>query len=177
MDKLPLGQIAFIDFEASGLSAGSWPIEVGLSRFGDGTGITTWSSLVRPEPDWSLDDWSKAAEGVHGLSLGSLADAPRATSFSASVAAFRSPTRRNSTNAGSTGSSRPSAGRARCGSGISTRCPSASFPEARSIGSTSGSNGCGCRIAPARIPRAWQRPGWRRSMRRNSPQGNPGPHD
>lgn len=56
--------IAFIDLEASGLSARSWPIEVGWC-FAAGP---VQSMLIRPAPEWSLNDWSAEAQGLHGVS-------------------------------------------------------------------------------------------------------------
>lgn len=62
--KRHLAAIAFIDLEASGLSAQSWPIEVGWC-FGDGP---PKAYLVRPQPDWDTAAWDKKAEALHGLS-------------------------------------------------------------------------------------------------------------
>lgn len=62
--------LAFIDFEASGLGARSWPIEVGWA-FEDGRGE---SLLISPSPDWSLDDWDPKAERLHGVTLKMLSD-------------------------------------------------------------------------------------------------------
>ena len=55
--------IAFIDLEASGLSARSWPIEVGWC-FADG-GVQTF--LIKPASEWSLNDWSAQAQSLHGI--------------------------------------------------------------------------------------------------------------
>ncbi|MEX6633129.1 hypothetical protein [Hyphococcus lacteus] len=57
-------EIAFIDLEASGLSARSWPIEVGWC-FREGQPS---AKLIRPADDWSLDDWDTGAEALHGVS-------------------------------------------------------------------------------------------------------------
>lgn len=51
-----------IDFEASGLSKKSYPIEVGIT---DGT--EHYSSLIRPLPHWMY--WEEQAEKVHNISL------------------------------------------------------------------------------------------------------------
>ncbi|PQA87812.1 hypothetical protein CW354_05520 [Marinicaulis flavus] len=59
-----LKDIAFIDLEASGLSARSWPIEVGWC-FANG-GVQ--AMLIKPAPEWSFDDWSAEAETLHGVS-------------------------------------------------------------------------------------------------------------
>lgn len=58
-----LKDIAFIDLEASGLSARSWPIEVGWC-LAEGDAC---SFLIKPDADWTLEDWSKEAEALHGL--------------------------------------------------------------------------------------------------------------
>ena len=63
-------KIAFVDFEASGLGARSWPIEIGWA-FEDGAGE---SLLVSPAPNWSMDDWNPRAEKLHGISPKMLSD-------------------------------------------------------------------------------------------------------
>ncbi|SHJ12699.1 DNA polymerase III, epsilon subunit [Palleronia salina] len=68
---------AILDFEASSLSQESWPIEVGLSWIENGH-VQTWSSLIRPDPAWDLDDWSPQSAEVHGIPLSELEDAPPA---------------------------------------------------------------------------------------------------
>ncbi|MEZ5894369.1 MAG: hypothetical protein R3C58_14655 [Parvularculaceae bacterium] len=60
--------IAFIDLEASGLSPRSWPIEVGWCLVGG----APEAILVKPVPDWSLSEWSKEAEALHGVSCDTL---------------------------------------------------------------------------------------------------------
>lgn len=67
----------FIDFEASGLGPNSWPIEVGLAWI-EGDGVKTWSSLIRPVADWSMDAWDPISAEVHGIPLDDLAKAPGA---------------------------------------------------------------------------------------------------
>lgn len=69
--------LVIIDLEASGLGPGSWPIEVGLAWFEEGE-VSTWSSLIRPEPGWDLEAWDPMAEEIHGISRGELAQAPAA---------------------------------------------------------------------------------------------------
>lgn len=62
----PLGddaRVAFIDLEASGLSARSWPIEVGWAFR---TGAPT-SLVIRPHASWKEGDWDPKAENLHGL--------------------------------------------------------------------------------------------------------------
>ena len=63
-------RLAFVDFEASGLGARSWPIEVGWA-FEDGVGE---SLLISPAPEWSTDQWDPRAEKLHGISLKMLND-------------------------------------------------------------------------------------------------------
>lgn len=53
---------AIIDFEASSLGRGSYPIEVGYV-LADGRG---GCMLIRPEAEWS--GWDPAAERLHGIS-------------------------------------------------------------------------------------------------------------
>ncbi|UWQ44194.1 3'-5' exonuclease [Leisingera aquaemixtae] len=70
-------QPVFIDFEASSLSPGSWPIEVGLAWL-DERKVVVESRLIRPKPEWPEDDWNPASEEVHGISRSDLDDAATA---------------------------------------------------------------------------------------------------
>ena len=56
-------RVAFVDLEASSLSAVSWPIEVGWA-FERGAAK---SLLIRPDPTWSEEAWSVEAEKLHGV--------------------------------------------------------------------------------------------------------------
>lgn len=58
-----MSRIAFIDFEASGLGARSWPIEVGWA-FAAGA---AHSLLIRPAADWSDADWDPKAAELHRI--------------------------------------------------------------------------------------------------------------
>lgn len=66
-----LGDIAFIDVEASALING-YPISVGWFSLGsnglaDGTG---WSALIRPDPNWlAVGNWDANAQHIHGITL------------------------------------------------------------------------------------------------------------
>lgn len=77
---------AALDFEASSLSSDSWPIEVGVSwlEFGE---VRTWSSLIRPTPDWNLADWSPQSALVHGIALDALREAPTASAVAVDLLA------------------------------------------------------------------------------------------
>ena len=66
--------IVFVDFEASRLAEGSWPVEVGLTWHDRGRGHTA-SRLIRPDPGWSMDLWSHESAEVHGIALDELAAA------------------------------------------------------------------------------------------------------
>ena len=59
--------LVFIDFEASSLERGSFPIELGWVTE-DGTGT---SVLIRPEPGWR--EWSPQSQAIHGISRADLA--------------------------------------------------------------------------------------------------------
>lgn len=76
MSLLPAEDLIFIDFEASGLGPQSWPIEIGLAWIEDGE-VKSWSSLIRPAPNWSMDAWCPASERVHGISRAELDAAPQ----------------------------------------------------------------------------------------------------
>lgn len=58
-------RIAFIDLEASGLGARSWPVEAGWA-FVDGQG---GSILIQPHESWLESAWDAEAAALHGLSL------------------------------------------------------------------------------------------------------------
>ena len=58
-----LGTYVFLDVEASGLHAGSYPIEVGWC----GLDLVATSFLIRPHARWTEDDWSVTSERVHGI--------------------------------------------------------------------------------------------------------------
>jgi hypothetical protein len=55
---------AFVDVEASGLGAKSWPVEVGWA-FACGKAR---SFLIRPDPGWDPQAWDPRAENLHGIS-------------------------------------------------------------------------------------------------------------
>ena len=55
-----------IDFEASGLGAASYPIEVGVV-LGNGA---TYESLIAPAADWT--HWDASAQALHGISRADL---------------------------------------------------------------------------------------------------------
>lgn len=60
--------IVFIDFEASALLDASWPIEVGYaSSAGEEDGF-----LIARDASWSLEQWDRRSEAVHGISLADL---------------------------------------------------------------------------------------------------------
>lgn len=75
--RLPL---AVIDFEASGLDPMSYPIEAGVAVApGSGAQIATWSTLIRPAPQWlETCGWDPDAQRIHGISRRDLRDAPTA---------------------------------------------------------------------------------------------------
>ncbi|MDO5632531.1 MAG: exonuclease domain-containing protein [Paracoccus sp. (in: a-proteobacteria)] len=77
MNAYDLNNICILDIEASGLSSDSWPIEMGLSWVYP-RGPQTWSSLIRPAPDWPESAWDPAAEEVHGIAATELDWAPEA---------------------------------------------------------------------------------------------------
>ncbi len=57
-------EIAFIDLEASGLGAKSWPIEAGWC-YGSGK---PQAMLIKPDEAWPLDQWDEKAFALHGIS-------------------------------------------------------------------------------------------------------------
>jgi hypothetical protein len=62
--------MSFLDFEASSLGIGGFPIEAGWVM-ADGT---VESYLIRPTEDWILEAWDPVAEDIHRISLEQLMD-------------------------------------------------------------------------------------------------------
>lgn len=81
-----LEDVLIIDFEASGLGSGSWPIEVGLAWI-EGGEVRSWSSLIRPEPGWDRNLWDMFAQDVHGIPMSDLERAPTARSVAGELLA------------------------------------------------------------------------------------------
>jgi hypothetical protein len=54
-------ELLFVDFEASSLEPGGFPIEIGWCA-ADGQGE---AHLIRPAPGWIV--WSAASQGIHGI--------------------------------------------------------------------------------------------------------------
>ncbi|MDY6947270.1 MAG: hypothetical protein SXG53_16285 [Pseudomonadota bacterium] len=70
-DPTPIGwPIQTIDFEASSLDDGTYPIEVGVARWtSPDRPIESWSSLISPPSDWTrYGSWSTRSVGIHGIS-------------------------------------------------------------------------------------------------------------
>jgi DNA polymerase III subunit epsilon len=82
-----LRPLLFLDFEASALTPGSWPVEIGYAWIEFGR-VRSRSSLIAPRPDWSADDWSESAARVHGITRAELAAAPSADAVAAATDAF-----------------------------------------------------------------------------------------
>ncbi|RPF71115.1 3'-5' exonuclease family protein [Aurantiacibacter spongiae] len=64
-----------IDFEASSLDDGTYPIEVGVARWvSPDRAIESWSSLISPPSAWTRHgSWSTRSAGIHGISREELA--------------------------------------------------------------------------------------------------------
>jgi DNA polymerase-3 subunit epsilon len=60
-------QLVFIDFEASGLERGSWPIEIGIAEVRPDGLVPVQSNLIRPHPSWPEELWSPASAQIHGI--------------------------------------------------------------------------------------------------------------
>lgn len=59
--------LMFLDFEASGLEAGSWPIQIGIARVQDDDTVSIHEELIRPHPTWPEKLWSPVSAQVHGI--------------------------------------------------------------------------------------------------------------
>ncbi len=68
-------QIAALDIEATSLSSESWPMEVGACILDNGEIIDCYSSLIRPDDDWT-EPCSQQAFDLHGIKRESLSKAP-----------------------------------------------------------------------------------------------------
>lgn len=53
----------FIDLEASGIHARSYPIEIGWAT----CDLLSTSFLIRPHPKWDENDWSVTSERIHNI--------------------------------------------------------------------------------------------------------------
>lgn len=67
--------IFVLDFEASGLGARTYPIEVGVAfAAGAASELEVWSTLVRPTDMWlKHGNWIEASAEVHGIAESELA--------------------------------------------------------------------------------------------------------
>lgn len=76
-DKLPnlrgsfaeMPQMIFIDFEASSLSADSWPIELGICWINEQNKLRVEAKLIKPHVSWQMSEWSEFSQKVHGITL------------------------------------------------------------------------------------------------------------
>jgi DNA polymerase III epsilon subunit-like protein len=78
----------FLDFEASSLFSGSYPIEIGCAWIEEDR-VVHVSELIRPDPGWT-PDWSHESEAVHGIRQGLLDHAAPAVSVARRFAALLS---------------------------------------------------------------------------------------
>lgn len=84
--EIRINDLFYIDFEASSLSRESWPIEIGMAWI-EGPGVQLWSTLIRPDVSWDLDDWSLRSAEVHNIPYDELMAAPRAADVAREVRA------------------------------------------------------------------------------------------
>ena len=82
-----LRPLLFLDFEASALTRGSWPVEIGYAWIEYGI-VRSRSSLIAPRPEWSMDDWSDSAACVHRIARSDLAAAPSADAVATETNTF-----------------------------------------------------------------------------------------
>ncbi|WP_127088295.1 hypothetical protein [Aquabacter cavernae] len=70
-----------LDFEASSLEDGGYPIEVGIAVWpSHGEPISSWSALIRPLKEWEEDGhWDEHASLIHGIDTLELVDAETPT--------------------------------------------------------------------------------------------------
>lgn len=69
---LPLDNVLCLDFEASALGPGSYPIEVAVADCASGE-CRSW--LIKPTPDWiSSGMWSEASAAIHKIPFSDLSE-------------------------------------------------------------------------------------------------------
>ncbi len=89
MDNItPDPRVVFLDFEASGLSDDSWPIEIGMAWVNEDFSLGSKSQLIRPHESWPAKAWNEDSEAIHHISRELLATAPEAVEVAASVNSF-----------------------------------------------------------------------------------------
>ncbi|MFG6080534.1 hypothetical protein ACEUZ9_001138 [Paracoccus litorisediminis] len=76
-DGVRIEDLLFIDFEASSLGSGSFPIEIGIAWIENGVAKSE-GSLIRPHPAWDELAWNMQSQAVHGISRADLKTAPEA---------------------------------------------------------------------------------------------------
>jgi hypothetical protein len=76
--SIKVEDMVFVDFEASSLDPKSWPVEVGMAWIEDDK-VKSWSSLICPAPDWSMEHWSDVSAKIHRIPLSDLRNAPPAS--------------------------------------------------------------------------------------------------
>lgn len=77
VDRLELAfPLVVIDFEATALTFGSYPIEVGVARAMNARHpFESWSTLIVPDPSWDLSSqWDPDAQRIHGIAKWDLRD-------------------------------------------------------------------------------------------------------
>lgn len=79
--------LLFLDFEASSLSGGSWPVEIGYAWVEAGT-VRSRATLIAPRADWSMADWSDSAARVHNIPLAAVRAGAPADAVAAETDAF-----------------------------------------------------------------------------------------
>lgn len=70
--------LVFLDFEASGLGLGTWPIEIGLCRINADLSFRTQSRLICPHASWDPTKWSRDSQMIHNIDRVDLDTAPAA---------------------------------------------------------------------------------------------------
>lgn len=79
-----------IDFEASALGRGSYPVEIGMALWrGPAAAVEVWSSLVSPTEDWMRKGLRMdTSDAIHGIDRKLILAAPNAASALSRANAF-----------------------------------------------------------------------------------------
>lgn len=93
--KLPF---AVIDIEASALSLSTWPelssypVEVGVAVVHARDAVSSWSSLIKPDPAWAkYGDWDAGWARIHKLTRDMLRDGQSAATAAAALNTLLAP--------------------------------------------------------------------------------------
>lgn len=87
LPELRARPLLFLDFEASSLGRGSWPVEIGYAWI-DADRVRSRATLIAPRAEWSMTEWSEVSARVHGIPLAAIRAGARADAVAAETDGF-----------------------------------------------------------------------------------------